>query len=340
MTEVFDGGVDVESTIEFELQVSRGLVPRHRTFRVVGQNPDIDIADGYADIWAGKLTGTQKFVPPTQARIHDFVSNDVADTGGVVSSGSVGSATSTTLVDRGADFVADGVAIGDLIFDDTSILIGKVIAVAPTVLTIISWFNPSDGLRIDIPSEMSSYRVVSPSSTGAGAVHIEGLDAAFNSQEEFLVLNGTTPVATLKLWSRMNRIRGIGTGSSHEVVGEVTATAQTDNTVTAAIIDGDNVSLTTVFTVPLDKDGFLIRWSGALAKKTAGIANVRLRIGPTDGTAYVYDVIDLNSAGSANFERCLGYSRLPGGVDILVEADVDSNDMSVSAGFDIILVDI
>lgn len=322
-----------------ELEISKGGVGGHSSFRIIGQNPSIASGEGYADVYAGGSVsgGTQVYVPPTSAQVHVFVSDDAADAGTVLSSGSVSSATETSMTDTGADFVSDGVAVSDLILDDSNIFIARVINVTTTVLTVIAWFHPSDGLRENTPVNGNAYRVVTPASTGSGVVHVDGLNAFFNSQEEFIVLNGTSTVNSIKLWARINRIRGLGAGSSNEVVGIVKATALGDNTVTIAIIDGDNVSLSSVFTVPRDSDGFMVRWSGAIAKKTSGIATVRLRIGPTNSTSYVDDVVDLNSIGSNNFERCLGHTRLPGGIDVRVEADTDST-MSISASIDIVLV--
>lgn len=323
------------------LEITKGNVEGHAGIQVTGQNPDIDIADGFAHIWPGKLTGTQRFVAPTQARIHDIVSSDVADAGAVLVTGTVDSATVSALVASAGDFIANGVTIGDVVVDDTKDLIAQIVAVSDSTLTIANWFNPNDGLRQDTPSRGDVYRVATATGIGTGMVHIQGLDASFLQIEEFVVINGTTSVPTVKLYTRMNTVRAMLPGSSPgELVGAVTFTAQTDGTVTASIVDGDNVSLQAHFTVPIDKDAHAVCWTAGVAKKTAGVASVRLTAGQISGIMYVIDQINLNSSASTNITKELGLRRFPGGIDIFIEADVDTNSMSVTAGISLILVDI
>lgn len=327
-----------------ELEIARGKVPGVESFSKFGENPSVDTADGFADIWLGKSapSGTQKYVAPTQARNHDCVSDDAADAGTVLSSGSATGGSLTTIVDSGATFVSDSVAVGDIVLVDTLGVAGKITAVtSETVLTVESWFDPNDNLRISVQAQVAdTYRVVTPGSTGASLIFIEGLNNLKLKITEFVVLDGVTPVASSLLFWRINRAIALGFGSGNEAAGIISGKAQTDNTVSFALNNGDNQTLQAIYSVPINQDAFLKNWQGSVSKKQAGVANLRLRVGDFNSGMYVADTIVVHSTGSSNFNRPLQFLRVRGGTDILIEADVDTNGMGLSGGFDFILVDV
>jgi len=332
-----------DSSVFFD--IARGHVPGVVISKPIGENPDIDSGDGFSDVWPGKSAGsTQKYVAPSGARIHDLESDSTEDAGTVVSSGTATGGTLTTLEDTGATFIADGVAVDDIVLDDTQQILGSVVTVtSETVLTLNAWFDPETGIRTIFVNSGDAYRVVTPAQTGAATVFIRALDSSLLEISEFVVLNGTTTVATVQNMLRINRMRVVGAGSNQGAVGILTATTTGEpvtDVITCAIIDGDNVSLQAIATIPSNKDAFLKDWRGSLSKKTAGVANLRLRLGPINKVSFVEDTISISSTGSSDFTTDMDLTRIPGGTDVRIEADVDTNNMGVSAALNMIFVDV
>ena len=322
---------------DFYTEVSKGNVVGHDKISKFGANPTINIADGFATVWDGGGT----YVAPTQARIHDVVSDAAADAGTVVSSGTATGGSLTTIIDTGATFVSDGVAVSDIVLNDNNTAAGRITAVtSETTLTFAGSIREPEFGQIDDPFESGdAYRVVTDASTGAAFIYITGLDLNLSSIKEFIVLNGTSNVATVKSYRRQFRARAFAMASTG-TVGTVTSTAQTDGTVTCQIINGNNQSLMSIYTVPVGKTAHILSWWGTLSKKQAAASIVNLRIGSLTGMSYIQQVRGLNSVGSSDFYYDYKIPlAIVGGSDIWVEANTDTNALSVGSGFDLLLVD-
>jgi hypothetical protein len=247
----------------------------------------------------------------------------------------------TTLEDTGATFVTDGVAVGDYILNDSLVTIGVVSAVtSETALAIVAEMrDPNDGFSCDPNVSGNTYRVVTNASTGASIFHINGLGSLFTKQEEFVVLNGLSNVATLKTWTRQFRARVFGPGTTGGV-GVITSTAQTEGTLTCQVINGNNQTLMAIATIPSDKNGYVKSWWGSLSKKQVAVSTIILRVGELDGIGYIIQTRAIDNTGSSSFNYPWPVNEpMPGGSDIWVEADTDANGTGVSAGFEIIFVD-
>lgn len=327
----------VTPTDEFFFKIARGEVPGFSFINKFGENPDIDTASGFEDIWdAGGL-----YVPPTQARLHNVVSTSDLDTGTVVSSGTATGGSVTTLVDTGATFIADGVAPNDNVLNDTNVQAGIVTSVtSETVLTMAGQMrNSNDGTFGFANESGDSYRVVTNGSTGASVMHVLGSDALFFSQEEFTVLDGTNNVPTVKTWIRQHRARTFGPNTTGSV-GTVTSTAQVDATVSCQVLNGNNQTLMSIFTIPIDKFGHLYKWWGSLSKKQTTVSVIKLRAGVLDGVSFVLQTRAVDNTGNSSFEYEFKTPiPLPGGTDVWMQADSNANDIGISGGFDIIMVD-
>ncbi|MCK5019598.1 MAG: hypothetical protein KAS32_21245, partial [Candidatus Peribacteraceae bacterium] len=334
---VLGAGNNLIGTVrDFLIEVGRGTIPNNGSMLKFGENPDIDTG-GFEDIWDAGGT----YVPPTQARVHDVVSSTGSDAGVVTSSGTATAAGSIVLTDTGATFISDGVNVGDAVLDDTDMEIGQVTAVtSETELAIAGGMrSPMDGAFGAGFTVGDNYRVVTNSSTGASIFYIEGLDASFLEQDEFVVLDGTTPVSTVGSYIRQFRARVFGRGTTG-AIGTITSTAQVDGTISCQVIDGNNQTLMAIYTVPANKKGYLLKWWGSLSKKQGAVSNMRLRIGTLGAIGYLVQTRAVDNGGSSEFvyERTVP-SLLPAGIDIWVEADTDTNNTGVSSGFDILLVE-
>lgn len=322
---------------DFLIETSRENINKYSTLSKFGVNPDIVIASGFETIWDAGAT----YVPPTTARLHDVASDNAADAGTTVTSGTATGGSLTTLIDTGATFISVSVAVGDMVLNDDAMEIGFVTAVtSETELAILgSMRNPNTGINGVGNASTDNYRVVRDASTGASVLYILGLNISLAETNEFVVLNGTSNVVTASSYKRQFRARAFATASTG-VVGTVTSTAQTDGTVTCQVINGNNQTLMSVYTIPFGKTGYIMSWWGSLTKKQAASSVVVLRAGVLDGMGYVIQVRALNSTGDSGFNYEYKAPRpIAGGADIWVEADTDTNNIGIASGFEILLVD-
>lgn len=321
---------------EFFNEVAKGNVHGYSSISKFGENPDIDMG-GFETIWdAGGL-----YVPPTIGRIHDIASDSVEDAGTIVSSGTATGGSLISLIDSGATFVTDSVAIGDLVLNDDNIEIGIVSAiVSETELTIIGIMrSPVNGLDGNANESGDAYRIVRDAATGAAVFHVLGLDDFFAFKQEFVVTNGTTNVPTVNTYKRQYRARVFASASAG-AIGVIASTAQTDGTISCQIVDGNNQTLMTVYTIAANKVGMLVGWWARLSKKKVTASNVKLRVGILDGVGYMTQNGAVDNGGSSEFKYDWAVPLImPGGADIWVEADSSANDVGLAAGFDMILID-
>jgi len=96
-----------------------------------------------------------------------------------------------------------------------------------------------------------------PAGTGAHSITITGLDANFAVQSEEIELNGTTDVPTANTYTRIYRMFITAAGSGGTNAGTITATADTDSTVTAQITIGVGQTGMAIFSVPDGKSFYL-----------------------------------------------------------------------------------
>lgn len=327
-----------EVPLDFDLELSRGRIPGMSRVNKFGRNSDVDTGTIPEDVWdAGGL-----HVPPTAARTHDLVSSSVNDAGSLVSSGTITGGSTTSLEDSGADFVTDGVAIGDTVIDDTTMEHSIVTAVAATTLTTHVTRHGAAFISGD------TYRIVNPSSTGVAVVHVYGLGSDMTEQEEFIIMNGTTNVPTVSTYWRIYRMHSDGAVDRNTSnVGNITATAQTDATVTAQITAGKGQTLMAVYTVPAGKTAFMRSMNASINKQGATVgamADVELWVTPfaTIGASgsRLADYFGIAVDGSSYVPRIYSPPKCfeeQTDIWVRVESVTDSN-TDISAGFDLILV--
>lgn len=94
--------------------------------------------------------------------------------------------------------------------------------------------------------------------TGVRSVRITGVDATYAEITEDIDLNGTGSKNTVNSYLRINSMVALAVGSNGSAVGNITATAATDGTVSAKILAGKCESQNAYYTVPLNKTGFLM----------------------------------------------------------------------------------
>lgn len=181
-----------------------------------------------------------------------------------------------------------------------------------------------------------------PMGTGAHIVEIFGLDASFALQDEKVTLNGTTNVATAKAYTMIHRVVVRQAGSGETNAGDIKATADTDNTVTARIRAGKGQTQMAIYQVPADKTAYLTEWNGHLesAGGAAAVCDLYLYVKPFGEVYQIQDNAGLAETGNTDFEETFNpYRACPPKALMKVQATSGTNNNEISASFDLYLVD-
>lgn len=324
-------------TADLMLQIARGEIPGMTSVLKFGRNPEID-QNVTEDVW----TGGGIWVPPTTARFHDVASSDIDDVGALLSTGTITSVTTVTrIIDTGATFIADGVTAGDVFINDTGKEHGVIINVSSETEVVIERFmsDCGPGLRGGIIGD--TYRIASSADTGAAVILLIGLNASWEAECEYVILNGTTNVTTTKSYQRIFRMTIVLAGSSGWNEGNISATAQTDGTVTAHIFAQDNQSQMAIYTIPANTMGYIISYYLNMVKPVTGVKVVYdLLIHPFGEVWQVKHHKGLVNEGTSDLQHDYEVPlAIPPKADIKIRATSSANDVDVAAGFDLILVD-
>jgi len=115
--------------------------------------------------------------------------------------------------------------------------------------------------------------------TGAWTVIVNGIDENFKEREEIVYLQGVTPVLTENEYKWINQLSIKTAGSGGKNAGTITATAETDNTVTIQIEIGNNKSQQAVIMVPADKSANISYFNVSAANVTEGaVTTVEIQV--------------------------------------------------------------
>ena len=200
-----------------------------------------------------------------------------------------------------------------------------------------SWVAPTTARVHDI---VSSNANDTSAGTGARTVEIFGLDSNFDEISETVTMNGTTNVATVNSYTRIFRmiVRTAGTGGQN--AGDITATAQTDATVTAVITAAFNQTLMAIYTVPDSKSAYINNVFASVNRQASAGINLTMFVRPENEVWQAKFTLGLNSVGSSAFQRNFYSSNLISGrTDIRISANTSANNADVSAGFDLFIID-
>ncbi len=186
----------------------------------------------------------------------------------------------------------------------------------------------------------------SPVGVGARTIRIYGLTTWGTAESsEVVTLDGTTPVNTASSYVIIHRMKVLTCGASGPNVGTITATAATDNTVTACILPGDGQTEMAIYGVPSTQDFYLCRWGVNIDKSSgsAATADFLLRVNESPDvqtTCFLRkDDISLQSTGTSIFDRHYAIpAKYAGPCIVKVSAIASAADLEGESGFDGYLV--
>lgn len=200
------------------------------------------------------------------------------------------------------------------------------------------WVPPTAARIHDIVSDDANDTAAG---TGAQQVRCTGLDANYLFQEEFVTLNGVTNVPTVNTFIRLHELLvppgGFGAGGGN--AGTITATAQTDATIQSQIDPGQNISLSTTYTVPADKRAAVSHAYASIIKAGPGTVVEVFFYGRLDAGAWIPQFyFGLGSDGTSTYEHDFDPPPiiLPK-TDLRMLVDVSAVNTIMSGGYELTL---
>ncbi len=322
-----EGGAQIVG--DFLTEVALGVVPGYAVGTKFGRNPEIDTGTTPEDVWIGGGI-YPGFNPAIDGGEKIAVYGGATDTGTLVSTGTSTGASSNYIDDSTADFVGDGVAVGDLLINDSRASHGIITAVAATRLTVFSMIGLQNGAG-------DTYRVATTNGVGAAVVKVKKMlkNNFIGEYSEYIIMNGATPVSTVgDTYIRCSRASvilagSIGTNVGIIVGGQATTTAN----VFFNIGSGDGQTLQCVWTVPAGQTqlGKRIRMAITRLAGTAGSATVYIEQRPYGEAWKVIRAFEISTGASVLMEE-LGGVILRSGTDMRVRVkDVSDNDTVIDA---------
>ena len=324
---------NVPITGEFLREVALGNMDNYESNTKFGRNHDVDSGSVPEDVWngGGNYTGHNA---TANENLQTF-SSSAADVGTLVSSGTVTSTATDKLIDSAATFITDGVAVGDVVLNDSEGTYGSITSIdSETQVTVFRMLDGSVGQFDNITGD--NYRIATTGSTGAAVVKwTRVLNSDYERQGNyFVILNGTTAVTTTGDFYRLSRGTVILAGSGGANAGTITARqATTTANVFAVMPIARNQTLIAADTVPKD-EVFLIENLGCRMTTANGTAEggvVTFVARPKGGVFNTLRIYDVTVGGPLN-EDVVGGLTLAEGTDFKFSVvETSGNNIRVSA---------
>lgn len=179
--------------------------------------------------------------------------------------------------------------------------------------------------------------------TGGRVLLLSGLGAGFVEQSEIINMNGLTPVISTLTYIRLNPVLVIQAGSENANLGKIIINQSTTTSVVFSEIEiGNNRTLNSGYTVPAGKEGYIRSGFATTGKKQSSVSEVRAMARQPGSTFQIAEWFSLHSQGTGYVQRpfVIPLIGVPAGTDILIQANTDTNGVDVSAGLEIMLVDV
>lgn len=183
----------------------------------------------------------------------------------------------------------------------------------------------------------------------ARTIRIYGLKD-WDSKETFedISLQGATPVNTLNSYVIIHRMVVLTSGATSVNAGNIKATAASDGTITAQIDPLDGQTEMAIYGIPSTQDAYMTDYYASLLRSAGGASNIvsdvtLLWTPDVESQPKIYQIksrITCSMRGASNWEHTFNpYQMFVGPGIMKIQANTDTDDMGVSAGFDLILVD-
>ena len=173
--------------------------------------------------------------------------------------------------------------------------------------------------------------IVSSSAADTVTIGVVGLDADGYEQEEYIVLNGTTPVTSTLTYSRVYRAWN---DNGVDLVGDISIseTGQPGNVV-AVIIAEENQTLMSIYTIPNGYTGYLIKGTANIGSGKEATITFTIRL--KDKVFRTQEKLPLYQSV---LEASRPFNPIPELTDIEVRATATQMGNKVGSTFGIVLI--
>ncbi len=211
------------------------------------------------------------------------------------------------------------------------------------------WTAPTTARIHDIAST-STDDDGDPAGVGARTIRVFGLTGWGAAEvSENITMNGTTNVPTVNSYVIIHRLQVLTKGATSSNVGVITATAQTDASITAQINAGSGQTQMAIYGVSSMQIAYMTNYYGTMVDAGANPAtlnavDIDLLINPEPDVELLNFLSKppegISNTGSSRVQHLfLPYFSIPGPAIIKLQGTAFINDTDTSGGFDIILVD-
>lgn len=204
------------------------------------------------------------------------------------------------------------------------------------------WEN--GGVYTGFPSEREKLEILSSSvadaeaGTGCRTIVISGLDSNFDQVSETIIMNGTTVVESVNIYSRMNRSYCASSGSGTTNAGTITIrhTTTTAN-VFGSIAPSDGQTHIACYTIPRNHTGYIMANRVGMYDSTANRATISYFVKSSNGTTSLVRPISVSTTAPVTVSPVGGFI-FPEKTDGCARATiVDNNNGNIQFSFDIVL---
>jgi hypothetical protein len=328
-------------TADYYLEVKKGNVPGAQIVNKYGANTDVDLASVPEVPWngGGLYTGHDATAAETVEIYLD--TGGTTDTGSLISSGTATGGTTTELDDSGADFIiTDGVAIGNLVINDTKGAHGVITAITADKATVLR-FKDGDDVVTAFPFEVGdAYRIVSSTGAGAAVVRLsEMLTGAYAEAVEYIILNGVTPVDTVGTYIRLSRGRVVLSGATDTNSQIIFARQKTTTAnVFFALPLGKGSTNVCAWTVPGNRYGYILQYGASILRGNGARAEIDLEAHPYGEAWQSRQPLNVEQTGGQAHRGDIPLISIDGRDDIRVIINtVSANNTGLTAHIDMII---
>ena len=185
--------------------------------------------------------------------------------------------------------------------------------------------------------------------TGTRTIQVYGLKD-WNTKEisETIVMGGTvSTVTTENQYVIIHRMKVLTKGASGPNVGTITATAETDNTVTAQIQEEQGQTQMAIYGIPSNQSAYMTQLYDSVNKSggATGAIDGSLLYNPEPDAELLGFVIKhtigkiTSGTSDGKGHQFNPYKKFEGPGILKMQANGSANNLDVSAGFDLVLVD-
>lgn len=179
--------------------------------------------------------------------------------------------------------------------------------------------------------------------TGARTVLVYGINGSYDRVTETITMNGTSNVATVNSYLHIHLMQVITVGSGGVNAGVITATAQTDATVTCHMDASEGQSSSAIYLVPTGYKAYIQRIRARMNNSTANSsATIGVFTKPFEKSLQLKTKIGINNSGSSFVE--LDYTDsapfiIPAKCFIrMIVTGVTNNNTEIQGEYDLILI--